>query len=86
MRIWTHKPNTKLKFKKHFNCKLKCFYYGVLLCYHEKIFFDLDGHIMSAPNYYLHWINLFLLIAKPITTDNPLAKGWCVYTEAVDFD
>lgn len=44
------------------------------------------GHIMSAPNYYLHWINLFLLIAKPITTDNPLAKGWCIYTEAVDFD
>ncbi len=27
----------------------------------------------------------FFSYAKPVSKQHPLVKGWCVYTEAVDF-
>lgn len=36
--------------------------------------------------YHYHFYRHFFAIAKPVTVSNPLAKGWCVYVEAVDFD
>ncbi|STY93404.1 Uncharacterised protein [Moraxella bovis] len=36
--------------------------------------------------YYQHFLILFFKIAKPVNTDNPRIKGWCVYRELIEFD
>lgn len=41
---------------------------------------------MSSRPWMEYWIEHYFAHAKPVSKDNPLAHGWCVYVEAYEFD
>lgn len=42
--------------------------------------------IMTSRPWVEYWIEHYFAYAKPISKDNPLAHGWCVYVEVHEFD
>ena len=41
---------------------------------------------MSSRPWVEYWIEHYLVHAKPVSKDNPLVLGWCVYVEVYEFD
>ncbi len=41
---------------------------------------------MSSRPWVEYWVEHYFAHAKPVTKDNPLALGWCVYKEVYELD
>ena len=41
---------------------------------------------MTSRPWVEYWIEHYFTHAKPVSKDNPLAHGWCVYIEIYEFD
>lgn len=41
---------------------------------------------MTSRSWVECWADHYFAHAKPVSKDNPLARGWCVYIEVYEFD
>lgn len=41
---------------------------------------------MTSRPWVEYWIEHYFALGTPVSKDNPLAHGWCVYIEAYEFD